>query len=129
MRRTVLDERDSAIKEEGARQRAGIMCPTVGDYVEFSCGTVRRISYIWPGDNGGAQTSAGGSFHLLHKYGTLSFSGGLYHSVPLGTLTDTGETREGACWFFHHNYPAADNGVDTSIPCRVWRCTMPAPEY
>jgi hypothetical protein len=97
--------------------------PRCGDFVRFACGTLRRISHIWPD---GVQTSAGGDWYLGHGY--VSFSGALYTSVPLSTLVRTDETREGRFWFFHHDRPGAGRGVGFCKDCRVYTCSVPAPQ-
>lgn len=116
--RAMLAERQTALDE--------IEGPRVGDFVEFACGTVRRVSHIWAWDDEptathSIQTSDGGSFHL--GVGYVSFSGGLRPGIPRGTLTDTGRTRDGSVWFFHHNRWAASNGVDTVATFRVFACS------
>lgn len=95
--------------------------PRVGDFVRFNDGHHRRISCHWTDDSGwdgGCQTSDGGSFYL-GDYG-VSFSGGLYPSLPTESLIDTSETRHGSVWIFHHDYHTAHNGVTFSVPFRVF---------
>lgn len=84
----------------------------------FADSVRRRISYSW-GD--GYQTSDGGSFYL-DESGGMSFSGSLYQSVPVDSLTDTGETDTAGAWVFHHGYSDAGNGVDVTVTVRVYRC-------
>ena len=123
-----LDERDRQIIWERRNSIELIEGPRVGDYVEFADGITRRVSHVWDeswGDTSGVQTSDGGSFYLGNSY--VSFSGGLYRMVKMGTLTDTGEQRPGRAWIFHHDYATADNGMDVTIPFRVYRCTENAP--
>ncbi|WP_028924217.1 hypothetical protein [Pseudonocardia acaciae] len=122
-----LDARDQVIV---ATRRAlfDARCgPRVGDYVVFTDEVVRRISYIW-NDPHEAQTSDGGSFHLTES-GHLSFSGSLYRSVPLHTLTATGAVVDGGAWIFHHDWWTAHNGVNFQIPMRVFTCSEAAPTY
>ena len=124
-----LDERDRQIVWERRHSTELTEGPRVGDYVDFADGITRRVSHVWDvadwGDTAGVQTSDGGSFYLGNGY--VSFSGGLYRSVNMGTLTDTGEVRPGRVWIFHHDWAMADNGVDVTIPFRVYRCTENAP--
>jgi hypothetical protein len=127
----ILDERDGAtVAERMARldERSG---PRVGDFLRFANGVERRISHYWgaepdvPGWRAGVQTSDGGSWHLGE--GGCSFSGGLYPLVALDTLTDTGETRNGSAWIFHHGHRCAGGGVDFLAPFRVFTCSEEAP--
>ena len=101
--------------------------PQVGDFVRFSDGKLHRISHIWDND-GIAQTSdnsCGMSFYLDEGYAT--YSGGLFRGVSVYDMELSEETRDGKFWFFHHDWAEAHNGVDVSIPCRVWECDLPAP--
>lgn len=124
-----LDERDRQIMRERRDSIELIEGPRVGDYVEFADGITRRVSHVWStedwGDTAGVQTSDGGSFYLGNGY--VSFSGSLCTLVRMGTLTLTNERRPGRAWFFHHDWAMRDNGVDVTIPFRVYRCTESAP--
>lgn len=94
--------------------------PRVGDWVDMLDGTQRRFTHNW-GD--GLQTTCGngdsGSFYFAK--GCMSYSGGLDPSIPNGQLVDTGETRLGCAWFFHHDHSGAHRGVYFKAPCRVFR--------
>lgn len=117
------DDRDRLLI---SRRQCALGCvdgPRVGDYVSFPCGHVRRVSHNW-GDT--VQTSDGGSFYLGDGY--VSFSGGLFPGVPVDSLADTGMRRDGAVWIFHHDDWRADNGVESSIPFRVYACSAKMPE-
>lgn len=134
IRMTQLDERDSAILAERQAQFDSRDGPRVGDYIYMLDGTLRRFTHKW-GD--GLQTTyrwrdaknretfdpmkdaCGGSFHLGNGY--VSFSGSLDDAIPLTRIEDTGETRNGPCWFFHHDWMKAHNGVQASLVCRVYR--------
>jgi hypothetical protein len=118
----VLDERDQEILATRIIALNAVPGPRVGDWVEFADRVTRRISYIWPD---GVQTSDGGTYYL--GVGYVSMSGSLHHIVPLTSLKRVKETRPGSVWFFHHDYPAADGGVDTSISFRVYVCALAAP--
>lgn len=126
--KTVFDERDAAILEARKVALDEIQAPRDGDYVRFADGVERRVSYVTPADWApecdSVQTSDGGSWYLGHGY--TSFSGGLFDGVPHSSLTLTNETKPGSCWFFHHDYATADNGVDVEIPFRVYQCNLPA---
>jgi hypothetical protein len=121
-----LDDRDEAIVEQRTAaldQRTG---PRVGDFVLFSDGIERRISEA-SGDRVQTSDLSGlfsGRFYL-GRFG-CSFSGGLHPAIATSTLTDTGETREGSAWIFHHDQHRAHNGVDVRIPFRVFRCSLEA---
>lgn len=131
--RPEFDDRDAAIlaeRQAAFDKREGPRC---GDFVIFPCGTTRRIAHVWKwdaSDEGPAvhdlQTSVGGSFYFGEGY--MSFSGTLYQSIPASALVDTGETREGLCWFFHHDWSQAHNGVYTHARCRVYRSNVEAPQ-
>ncbi|HVX32578.1 MAG TPA: hypothetical protein VHA80_05495 [Solirubrobacterales bacterium] len=121
-----LDDRDRAIVDERMALLDARTGPRVGDFVVFADGTERRISYAWPaGDRWPAsmQTSDGGRFYLGPS--GASFSGSLHPGVSEETLTDTGETREGDAWIFHHDAHRAHNGVEFKAPFRVYRCSLP----
>lgn len=78
-------------------------------------GPAERVAHDW-GDR--VQTAPSGSFYLAEGY--ADFSGALNPSVPTDSLTDTGETREGAFWFFRNGHHRAGNGVDAKAPCSVY---------
>lgn len=119
-----FDERDAAICAERAAPILTNPHPVVGDFVVFADGVTRRVSYNW-GD--AVQTSDHGSFYLYNGGG--DFSGALFTSVPVDTLTKTEETRPGRVWIFHHNYTCAGGAVHTEVPFKVWTCSLPAPTY
>ena len=125
-----MDERDTALHAQIAAlwdQQSG---PRVGDYVTMADGSIERFSHDW-GDE--IQTSPGGSWFIGTFGGPLrsntighayvSFSGGLNPSVPITTLRDTGKQKDGRFWFWHHNQPGADRGIDAFFPCRMYQVT------
>lgn len=118
-----LDERDRATVTAYSAARQALTHLLVGDVVQFADGVTRRASYIWPES---VQTSSGGSFHLFSS-GNMSFSGSLYTSVPVETLTATEETRTGEAWIWHHGITGAGMGRTCIVPLRVWSCSLPAP--
>lgn len=122
-----FDERDQSLLDERMAKLDKIGGPRVGDWVIFADGTERRISYVWPAsDLPDVQTSNdGGGWSLNSEY--PSYSGGLFSAVFRSTLTDTGETRPGQVWLFHHDLWTAHNGVYTSVAFRVFRCSEAAP--
>jgi hypothetical protein len=124
----ILDERDAAIVGERLALMDRVSGPRVGDWIRFADGTERRISHAYHvadgWDENAYQTSDGGRWYLA-SFG-CSFSGSLYPSVG-GEFIDTGETRDGSAWFFHHDHRCAHNGVDFVAPFRVFTCTEEAP--
>ncbi len=121
-----LDETDQAIVDRRMATLNTRPGPRVGDFVIFADGTERRISEKW---DEFVQTSdlAGdmaGRYYL--SAAGLSYSGGLYPGILAETLTDTGETREGSAWIFHHDRHRAHNGVNFSASFRVFTSTLPA---
>lgn len=123
--RPQFDERDADILR--ARTASLAANPiNVGDFVTFSDGTTRRVSYIWVWDDKpqSIQTSHSGSFYLGDGY--VSFSGALFNGVPFESLTDTGDMHDGRVWFFHHDFAERDNGVECTAKFRVWRCSAEA---
>jgi hypothetical protein len=125
-----LDDRDQAIVDRRLARMDSIEGPRVGDWIVFADGVERRIShsyYVADGwDENTYQTSAGGSWYL-EESGHCSFSGSLYPTVPGGTLTDTGELRDGSAWIFHHDWHTAGGGVDFRVPLRVFASSEEAP--
>jgi hypothetical protein len=125
---TRFDERDAAIVATRTASLDELDGPRVGDYVRFADGTERRISYAtpaeWLPEVDSIQTSDGGSWYLGDGY--VSFSGGLHPGVERASLTLTDETQRGSVWIFHHDYATAHNGVNASIPFRVYECSLEA---
>ncbi len=126
-----LDDRDASERAVRLAAFDAVDDVRLGDYVRFSCGTLRRISYITPLDwNEGddpvdsVQTSKGGSWYFGRGY--CSFSGSLYNGVPRTSLTLTDEVLDGDVWMFRHDHRAAHNGVYFSIPFRVYECNREA---
>ncbi|MBF6332392.1 hypothetical protein [Nocardia transvalensis] len=120
-----FDDRDHTLVTERLNKRHQATTPLVGDWIDFADGIRRRISYIWGDED--AQTSDRGSYYLLPN-GDMNFSGSLYPSIPLASLTNTGTTRPGSAWIFHHGHACAHNGVDFDIPVRVYTTTLSAPK-
>lgn len=118
-----LTERDLDILDARTKALNDVAGPRVGDYVEFP-GETRRISHIRDGES--FQTSQGGSYYLGD--GWVSFSGGLFTSAPLASLTDTGRRHDGSVWFFHNDWATAGGGVDVIVAFRVFTCDLAAPQ-
>jgi len=117
MSNTHLDERDRAILAKRVAQRDTLKGPRVGDFVNTDDGRLVRISQIWPES---VQLSESGSWYLGES-GYVSFSGGLEPSFRRSELRPIDSLRGGAFWFFHHGEARAHNGVNVTIPCRVYR--------
>jgi hypothetical protein len=123
----VADQRDREIVESRMAVYNRRKGPRVGDYVDFADGVTHRISYEWPN---GYQTSKGGSFYLggprtltEAKEAYVSFSGSLDPTIAPDTLTDTGATRDGWVWIFHHDWWTAGGAVEFSVHFRVFKCS------
>jgi len=120
-----LDERDLKIlvvRKRALRRKKAIKS---GDFVVFTDGTTRRVSHVWKDSKNRPefiQTSDGGDMSFYLGEGYMSFSGGLHPSLPASLFTKTDEFRDGYCWFFHHDYATAHNGVHATVPCPVWTC-------
>ena len=126
--RTTADARDEEIVARRMKKLNEVEGPRVGDFVRFTDGTLRRISYRWndgEGWDGGCQTSDHGSYYLS-EYG-VSMSGSLHPCVPTESLQRTDECRDGSVWIFHHDWAKAHNGVDFMVPFRVYECDREAP--
>lgn len=121
-----LDNEDQAIVDERLATMNAQPGPRVGDFVIFADGVERRISHDW-GDVYQTSDLTGlwsGRFHLTAC--GCSYSGGLRPGLPADRFSDTGETRDGSAWIFHHDHHRAHNGVDFKAPFRVFRCSMVA---
>jgi len=122
-----LDERDAALFAGRIAAYDAIPGPRVGDFVIFADDVTRRISHIWRDERDAVfniQTSDGGTYCLGD--GSVSMSGSLRPGVKPDTLTPTEERRNGSIWFFRHDQWKADNGIDTTMSFRVFRCSEPA---
>ena len=117
----IFDARDAALRDERLAVWNAVQGPRVGDWVIMPDGAELRFTHDW-GDE--IQTTCR---HLrqdasFYFYGDcMSFSGSLDPAIPKADLVDTGETRNGRTWFFHHNEARAYNGVHFEVPCRVFR--------
>ena len=126
-----FDQRDDEIISRRAALLIQHTKPQSGDFVIFADDVTRRISHVWdwPADDEGPrlysiQTSDGGNWHLGDGY--ASFSGSLFTGFDGDTLTDTGETRPGSVWIFHHDIHVAHSAVQGLVDFRVWRTTEKA---
>ena len=125
----MLDKIDSKILK--ARQAAFLRRrrrePKQGDFVRFADGVLRRIAHVWTDSNGdvvSVQTSYSNDSSFYLGLGYMEFSGSLYPGVPPETLKRTKERMPGSCWFFHHDFARAHNGVYVKVDCPVWECSL-----
>lgn len=124
--RPTFDDVDAALLAKRIDARAKLQGPLVGDFV-FMPGEEhpRRFTHDWIHD---IQTTVGkahpcdgdASFYFCAGGGAV-FSGSLDRAILKKDLMDTGETREGGFWFFHHDHSGANRGVQCKAPCRVYR--------
>lgn len=124
-----LDDRDRAILAERAPRVFDHKGPREGHVVEFACGKVRRISYVWRDETDAVlsvQTSDGGSFYLTRD-GLFSMSGSLFTGVSPDSLTATDRTADVSAWFFSHEWAGKDRGVPCTVAVPVWTCRLNAP--
>jgi len=119
-KRFEFDERDAAIRAERLIEWQARSGPRVGDFVRLANGELRRFAHHW-GDSIQPTSKGGGSFYFFGS--GMSMSGGLDPAIPIERIVDTGETRDGWCWFFHHGFSGAHRGVDFTVPCRVYAVT------
>jgi hypothetical protein len=134
--RPEFDKQDAKLLERRQAKFTRKTTPQVGDFVRFKDGTIRRISYVWDFEDEEARVQTadamGGSYYLgdfLDHWEPsddcyVCYSGGLYPGIPANTLKLTDERKEGWFWFFHHDQAEAHNGVDCTMPCRVWECSL-----
>jgi hypothetical protein len=120
--RPEFDEQDALLLAHRETLYNQMNGPRVGDFLRVADG-VLRFTHDW-GDS--IQTTVrpthpcygDASFYLSE--GHVSFSGSLDSAIDKAKLRDTGEKLAGSFWFFHHNQPAAANGVYFKMPCRVF---------
>jgi hypothetical protein len=61
--------------------------------------------------------------------GVLEQSGGRGEKISKAALVDTGEARDGTCWFVSHDeHPMSRKGIYMTTPCRVYRALAALPE-
>jgi hypothetical protein len=94
--------------------------PRVGDYLRLPHGIYTRFTHNWGEECDQIQTggSSGSSYYLGNSY--CSYSGSLDSGVKLSELRETGETKDGAIWFFDGDISGAGRGKYYSIPFRVF---------
>ncbi len=122
--RPQFDERDQGILDARLQRWNQQEGPRVGDWLLMLDGTERRfthrwedrlqVQYKWHNGNVGH-----GSFYFAGD--CMSYSGSLDDAIPLDQIEKTDGLRDAPAWFFHHDEWRAHNGVDVTIPCRVFR--------
>jgi hypothetical protein len=118
-----FDERDAEILREREAEWNKRQGPRVGDFVIMPNNEVRRFTYDWGDDIQTTHPKFSGDVSFYFSGDCMSFSGSLDHALPKSAMVDTGETRPGRAWFFHHNESGAHRGVYFWIDCRVYRYT------
>lgn len=120
--RFTFDARDEQLRQQGLIYWNTTNDPRVGDYVTLGDGTLHRISTKSSTSFQLSDPRFGASFHWCWWY--CSYSGGHQMALhALSSLEDTGETRDGDVWVFHHDQAGAHRGVTCTIPCRIYRLT------
>lgn len=112
------DQKDFEFIEKALELRYQHDTPLVGDLLIMLDGTRQRVAYLWDNNNA-LQPSDGGSFHLLDN-GSASMSGGLNSRVP-NDFTFTEKYVRAQFWIFHHQQMNGHNGVEFSVPVKLWR--------
>ena len=115
-----LDIQDSAILAARQALRDQFEGPRVGDFINMKDGTLRRFTHDWGTAIQVTSTLPGSQRFYLHHNGCLDYSGGLDPAIPKSRLKPIGTTQPGSVWFFHHDQARAHNGVDVTLPCRVF---------
>ena len=114
-----FDERDAAILVTNIAAWDERKGPRVGDWCRMPNGDMKRFTHDW-GDDIQTTSSVTGMGSFFFGRGYMDYSGGLDSAILKSRLVDTGETKLGAAWFFHHNHMAAHNGVYFNVECRVF---------
>lgn len=131
---TTLDARDAEILAARIAKLDAIEGPRCGDYLRMPDGEMARVAHVYPVDwdemhgvqpnytaSNWRERYGEGSYYLGSGY--VSMSGSLGDWIAATRLTLTDETREGSCWFFHHDHARAHNGVTVTIPFRIYDVT------
>lgn len=85
-----------------------------GDFLLID-GKYHRMAHIWKDD---VQPTDRGSWYW---YGTnAEFSGGLDDPIPNEKIHLTTEIKYGLFWIFNEGIVKAHNGINITIPCRVY---------
>lgn len=105
--------------EQRLTARKALDGPQVGDYLKIKYGIYTRFTHVWD-ESDQIQTGGCSDSFYLGNSGYCSYSGGLDSGVKISDLIETKETKEGLIWFFSENYATAHNGVNYTIPCKVY---------
>ncbi len=116
---TRLDPKDQAILASRVAYRELRAGPRVGDFCIMADGALRRFTHDWGKDIQVNSETGDGSFYL-NDFGMMSYSGGMSPAVLKTKLALIEGLRAGSCWFFHHDQHRAHNGVQASLPCRIY---------
>ena len=116
-----LDSKDRIILVQRWAKREEHQGPRVGDFVEMPDGTLRRFTYDWGEDIQTTCLNFGEGSHYLCDNGVASYSGALDRAIPKAEIIPLEGEHPGRFWIFHHDIPAAHNGVDVVLPCRIYR--------
>lgn len=126
--RPTFDQQDAEIlaqRQESILARKG---PIQGDFIRFQDGSLKRIAHVWRDENDNPEYiqptyyDGDGSFYLGNGY--MSYSGSLDTGIPWTMFAPTTETIPGHVWFFHHDYPRCQGGVQAKVNCHVWHCYL-----
>jgi hypothetical protein len=115
-----LDAQDAAILAARQTLRNKIQGPRIGDFVCMKDRTLRRFTYDWGDAIQVTSTLPGSQRFYLHTNGQLDYSGGLDQAIPKIRLKPADKTQPGSAWFFRHDQHGAHNGIDVTLPCRVF---------
>jgi len=137
MNTATLDAQDAQILADRTLKLDAIEGPRCGDYLRMPDGELARVAHVYPADwdeMAGVQPNytasnwrerfGEGSYYLGNGY--VSMSGSLGDWIAASRLTLTEETREGSAWFFHRDEHRASNGVNVTLPFRVYEVSDPA---
>ena len=119
-----FDDRDAVIRDRRLaawNERPG---PRVGDFCIMPDGEARRFTHNW-GDDIQTSWKGDGGDGFYFGDGFMSYSGGLDPALLKSALTETGETRDGRAWFFHHDQWGGGRSVYFVVPCRVFKFQPP----
>lgn len=91
----------------------------VGDFVQDKIGNFRRFTHDWGDTIQTTTKEESGSFNI--DGGFCDFSGSLDSAIEKSKITFTFTYKLGRVWFFKDKLPAAHQGIDALVPCRVYR--------
>ena len=115
-----LYNQDTSILTARQGLRDQIQGPRTGDFVSMKDGTLRRFTHDWGDAIQVISTLTGCQGFYLHHTGHLDYSGGLDAAILETRPRPTGKMKPGGAWLFHHDAHRAHNGIDVTLPCRVF---------